>query len=284
MNNAIEGVTLERGRDATKTSRNPPIALDPMALAAQWGEWKAGVGQEVAFWSRWIAQQGGEYTEDFCRRFDPNSPVDWLLEAVLQELAQPVVRLLDVGAGPVCCLGKISAHAELRITAVDPLADHYDEILAENDMRPPVRTVFGIGEDLVLQFARGSFDVVHCQNALDHSLDPVRTLLQMLEVCRIGGSVMLRHAHDEAEHENYSGLHKWNLTNEEDRFIIWDRSERRDLTAELAGFSESRILATDGYLINLFRKTSDVPSSLFAQTGVRMHNFQRALIKSLGST
>jgi SAM-dependent methyltransferase len=257
------------------------ISLDPNALAEQWRAWRAGIPYELAFWSRWLAQRGGEFALDFANRTNPALAADTYVEQVIERLGQPKVRLLDVGAGPLCCLGKISQHAEMEITAVDPMADFYDDLLSENQLVPLVRTQFGMGEDLALQFTSDSFDIVHIQNALDHSLDPVRVTLQMLLVCRLGGYVMLRHAYNEAEHERYTGFHKWNLTNDGEAFVVWTPELRTNLTQELAPFARSEFLLTDGYLINLFQKTAEVPLRFFAADGLRQHNFQRAVLRAM---
>jgi len=260
------------------------IRLDPNTVAEQWNAWRTGISYELAYWSRWLALRGGEFAQDFANRTDPTSPVDVYLEQVIERLKQPTVGLLDVGAGPLCCLGKVSRHSELRITAVDPLADFYDDLLGENQLVPLVRTQFGVGEDLALQFDPGSFDIVHVQNALDHSFDPVRVTLQMLLVCRVGGYVMLRHAHNEAENEQYSGFHKWNLTNDGESFMVWNPRIRMDLSRDLMPFARSEILLTDGYLINLFQKMAEIPVELFADDGLRQSNFQRAVLRTLGVT
>jgi SAM-dependent methyltransferase len=253
-------------------------------LAAQLNEWTTGIHYELAFWSRWIAAKGGSYAQDFANRTNPAHPVDDFLERVIGRTHKPVVQLLDVGAGPLCCLGKVSRQADLRITAIDPLADFYAQMLAANDLVPPVHTGFGTGEDLLLQFQSGSFDIIHCQNALDHSLDPVRSVLQMLAVCRIGGFVMLRHAHNEAENERYQGFHKWNLTNEGEAILVWNRETRLNLSELVESFATTELLLTDGYLINLFAKTAELPANVFPHEGLRYCNFQRAVIRMLGET
>ena len=257
------------------------LVSDPDALAAQWSEWRSGIAYEIAYWSRWLALKGGANYEDFANRTNPDLPVDHYFEAVVQRYARGRIAVLDVGAGPLCCLGKTSRHAELAITALDPLADEYDHLLAQHGVVPIVRTSFGLSEDLTLQYLPGSFDIVHCQNALDHSLDPTRALLQMLDVCRIGGFVMLRHAHNEAEHESYQGFHKWNLTDQNGAFILWNKQSHHDLTHYLRRFSTHEFLLRDGYLINVFRKTGEVATDYMQADRLRQHNFQRAVLRSL---
>jgi hypothetical protein len=61
------------------------------------------------------------------------------------------------------------------------------------------------------------------RNDLDHSIDPVVSLQQMVHVVRPGGYVVLKHYPDEAEGAAYTGLHSWNLNERKGRFIIWQR-------------------------------------------------------------
>ena len=93
---------------------------------------------------------------------------------------------------------------------------------------------------------------------------------------------MLRHAHNEAERENYSGFHQWNLTLKDGHFIIWNAEEEINFSDEVAGFASHEILMEDSYLINVFRKRADVPLGLCESASVRMGNFQAAVLGSLG--
>lgn len=285
MSRAFSFTRIEDHEDYTYNwwvNRNM-IEPDIHSLAQQWGVWRGGIDYELAFWDRWLSLKGGTHAADYANRTNPTLPVDHFLEFILERLRQNPIRLLDVGAGPLSCLGKVSQHTKLDIVAIDPLADFYEDMLHKSGVVPLVQTQFGLGEDLTLQFNSGEFDVVHCQNALDHSLDPLRVLLQMLHVCRIGGYVMLRHAHNEAQHEQYKGFHKWNLTNEGQAVVIWSPEIKHNLTESFGPFARSEVLLTDGYLINVFEKTADVPKPLFANEALRWSNFQRAVLRTLGS-
>jgi hypothetical protein len=104
----------------------------------------------------------------------------------------------------------------------------------------------------------------------------------MLAVCRIGGFVMLRHAHNEAENERYQGFHKWNLTNEGEAILIWNRNTRLNVSELIESFATTELFLTDGYLISLFAKTAELPVTVFPTRGCGICNFQRAVIRMLG--
>lgn len=249
----------------------------------RWSQWATGIQYEIDFWDRWVERKGAPWTDDFNKRVDENTQVDDLLEDVISSLQLDSVKILDVGAGPLTCIGKVSKNGIVNITAVDPLADFYEKILHRYDLKVPIKSSFGLAEDLSLFFPKNSFDIVHCQNALDHSIEPVRCLLQMLEVCRVGGYVMLRHAHNEAENENYEGFHKWNLTNRGDDVVIWNKNEEISTAEMFNGFARCSIILSDGYLINTFKKISEVPQNNLEDDKYRFGSLLRKFISHLGS-
>ena len=259
----------------------PGLGGDPNGLCDRWLRWKAGIQYEIDFWNRWCSCKGSPWTEDFDRRTDQNSLVDQHLEGLLKRLHKPRINILDVGAGPLTCLGKNSPSCDLTLVATDPLALYYDWILSQHSISAPIRTEFALGEDLTLSYQPNSFDIVHSRNAIDHSLEPVRAIIQMLNVCRIGGYVILRHAHNEAETEKYSGFHNWNFTIEDHKFIIWNRSTKIDVSALVCDFAESEIILSDGYLINTFKKIAEVPTEAFAEDAKRLFLFFRLLVSTL---
>src|SRR6185295_6270228 len=114
-------------------------------------------------------------------RHDSATPVDTQLADMLQETAKDgVAKLLDVGCGPYTVVGKRIDGLRLDITAVDPLADAYVELMRRHQHQPLIAPHFAVAEDLAAFFPASSFDVVHCRNALDHSFDPIRGIDQML--------------------------------------------------------------------------------------------------------
>jgi SAM-dependent methyltransferase len=184
--------------------------------------WHAGAGAEVEFWEWYLRTGGGEWPEEFAHRTDPQAPLDddLVLEA-LDEIAADEVDILDVGSGPLTTLGKVHPHKVLRITAVDPLAEEYAALLDELGIEAPVPTQRCAGEELVDRFGRERFDIAYARNSLDHSLDPVVVIGNMLDVVRPGGRVLLRHFEDEAENAAYEGLHQWNLQERDGRLLVW---------------------------------------------------------------
>jgi SAM-dependent methyltransferase len=195
--------------------------------------------QEVAYWAEWLGSSGGKYADDFARRFDPEAEVeDPALRDVLAAVPGGPVSVLDVGAGPASSVGLRFPGLDLTVVAVDPLGKEYDRLLARAGLVPPVHTEAVDGEDLVAHFGEDRFDIAYSRNALDHSVDPVAVIEQMLRVVRPGGHVVLRHGVNEAVNQGYVQLHQWNLEERDGAFVVWRPDRTTNVTTALAGRAE----------------------------------------------
>ena len=175
---------------------------------------------EVKFWRSWFASKGLQWPEDYKERLDPDYPIQEYIAHYIDLLPQNPVHILDVGSGPLTKLGKVHSAKELIVTATDLLATHYDRVLEEFGIDPPVRTIFADVEKLVEQFGESSFDIVHGQNCIDHTSNPMRSIEQMIAVTKLNGFVILMHAENEGKNEGYEQLHKWDFTGRDGHFII----------------------------------------------------------------
>ena len=194
---------------------------------------------EIKFWRRWFTSGGLEWPDDFQERFNPMQPIQDHVATYIDRIERNPVRILDVGSGPITKLGKKHPSKEIIITATDLLASRYDRLLSEVRFEPLVRTIFADAEKLAEQFGEKPFDIVHAQNSIDHTTNPMAAIMQMIAVCRPHGYVILYHAENEGERENYNQLHKWNFTCENGDFIIRDQQGGvTNVTKELAAAGE----------------------------------------------
>jgi SAM-dependent methyltransferase len=198
------------------------------------------LSDEVKFWRDWFANSGLEWPDEYARRTDFTAEVeDPVLRGMLAELSQERVEILDVGAGPTTTVGYRFPGKDLAITAVDPLADEYNRVLTEAGIDPPVQAERVNGEDLVERFGPGTFDIAFSRNALDHAIDPVPIIENMLEVLRPSGCAVLRHVPNEAVTEDYHQLHQWNVDERAGHCIVWrNPRHERDLNELLAERAE----------------------------------------------
>ena len=190
--------------------RHPRLATALASVLGMRGRlWRHNIPKETGFWEKYLDTCGGPlWSTGYHRRIDPNSAFD---PDVGRFLKDETTAVLDVGAGPITMLGYVWNGYRVRITAVDPLAREYDSMLAKRGIVPAVRTQEGWAEELDSIFAPGSFDVTHARNSLDHSIDAKRAIQQMYGVTKPGGVVYLRHHENEALHQRFRGLHRWNF-------------------------------------------------------------------------
>ena len=191
--------------------------------------------EEIGYWTDWLDTSGGKYPDDYAYRFDPDAEVaDPALRAVLAQLEDKEVSILDVGAGPATTVGRRFPGLALTVVAVDPLADAFSRLLAKAGAVPPVPTRRVAGESLVEHFGRNRFDVAYARNAIDHTVDPLLVVQQMLTVVRPGGYVVLRHVRNEGEKRAYDQLHQWNFDERDGRLVVWRRGQETDVAHALA--------------------------------------------------
>lgn len=190
-------------------------------------KWESGLTEEIAFWDDWLAGRT-IYAEDRALRLSSGRPFPWWAKPLIP--GDPsIIRVLDVGAGPLTALGDQWDGREVRIFPVDPLAEAYNDLLEKYAIIPPVKTEYGLGEDLTSLFGETFFHFAYACNCLDHAVDPVVCYQQMLAVLKPGCSLVTFHEAEEGIHQNYAGLHQWNFSVENGRVKVWNPQGKRDL-------------------------------------------------------
>ncbi len=210
--------------------------------------WKAATRYEMRFWDDWFKTRGSQWPDDYRRRLDPDLPLQPIAAALLPP--QPAVDILDVGAGPLTVLGKKCEGVNIRITAIDPLADAYDRLLEKYHVQPPVRTRMLDAEDLSRGFQADTFDLVHARNSVDHAYNPEEAILQMIRVVKAGCYVLLEHSVNEAEQRDYSGMHQWNFSvSGEGDFLVRSKSREVNMTRKYADLCTISCEVLDGSML-----------------------------------
>lgn len=211
-----------------------PISVD---------KWFEGVNYEVGFWQNYLNTKGGaRWHGDYLNRLDPGRPFNRLVQEAIRDTGLHEIEVLDVGSGPITSLGYASQKFDIRITAVDPLADAYSVLLKEAGVTPPVETQKCFGETLLEYFGSRRFHVCHSCNALDHSLDPRAILLAMAQLLHPHGLMYVRMHKNEGESTGYCGLHNWNFDKDENNnFILWRGAEKYKINEDLSDFVEGQV-------------------------------------------
>lgn len=205
------------------------------ALGAVRSRRQEGWDDEIAFWDHWLRTRGFNWPEDYARktdrrakilippRFLPPEATTW---ARFLPGRRPRITILDVGSGPLSLVGTRLPGVDVELVPVDPLADEYNELLERHGVVAPVPPRPCAAEAVADVLGERRFDLVYSQNALDHSDDPLVALRQALRAVKPDRWIVLKHTFDEGEREGYGGLHDWNFTIDEGRFVIWSPSRR----------------------------------------------------------
>jgi SAM-dependent methyltransferase len=233
---------LRKAKNAVKIFREDGFNRIVFILATEYSlpiplstksRWKAGIKSEIQYWDAYFRTQGLQWTDTYKLRFNPDLPLQPRPASLLP--SQSEIHILDVGAGPLTWLGKKHEGENVNITAVDPLADEYDKILAKYHIEPLVRTRKLTAENLTKKFSSDTFGLVFARNCIDHSYNPETAILQMIDVTKSGGYVLLEHRPNEAENENYQGLHQWNFSmSSEGDFLVSSKSDTVNMTRKYA--------------------------------------------------
>ncbi len=144
---------------------------------------------------------------------------------------KPEVAILDVGSGPFPTVGTLHDHMKISLRACDILAKQWEELFEEAGISPVHPVEYADMEEM--PYASGTFDLVHCRNALDHTEDPMKAISEFLRVCKSGGVIFLEHFENEGRQQSYLGQHFWNIQqlgggnlcriwNEEQEFFLTD--------------------------------------------------------------
>jgi hypothetical protein len=186
-------------------------------------QWEQSLKEELEFWRQWMTEAR------FCQLREARLTPHRELQADFRELITApegaLVRILDVGSGPLSTLGTVWPGRHVELCLADPLAEAYNELLIESGLPQHARVTNAHGERLSEVFVADSFDLVHSANALDHAYDPLRCLQNMVSVCKRGAWVVVISVENEAERQHYQGLHQWNCVLEGEHNIrFWNRT------------------------------------------------------------
>jgi SAM-dependent methyltransferase len=207
--------------------------------------WRRRAPDETRYWVD--ALQSPDAAGRFADRLDPNGEIKGLaLSRAVEEITSEEIRILDVGSGPLTAVGQTYPGKRISIVPIDPLAEDYVKILNESRLDPPVLPVACSGEQIVEKFGAAAFDVAFALNALDHSVDPLLVLDNMLTSITPTGRVALTHLRNEGERNGYFGIHFWNIDCRDGRFLIWNRDVSNDVTAQIADRFETDCWTSEG--------------------------------------
>jgi len=162
-----------------------------------------GSDHEIEFWKGFVK------TERFLNGWVPAIKTPELNETVADFIKEHIPMhgsILDSGSGVVSILNGLLP-GNFKLLAADLLGEEYEKIFdypAHGLIAP-----LAVGaEDLPFD---NLFDIVHMSNALDHTQDPKKAYERLWAACKPGGYLIIQGFENEANHENWKGMHQWNI-------------------------------------------------------------------------
>ncbi len=180
--------------------------------------------KELIFWEK-QAIGIGSIAEKYLAKVDPenqkNSFPDVLITYIdmQREHLNKVPRVLDVGSGPVSLLAHGHKQGLIELTATDILANEYKtllEVYGHSSAMEGIEVVNSIAETLGSSFAGRKFDIIYCNNAIDHTDSPKNSLAEMTKIAEPGAYIIVSGRQREGTSEGWDGIHMHDLLLEDD--------------------------------------------------------------------
>lgn len=167
-------------------------------------------------------------------------------------------RVLEVGCG---VHGLIFFFGTDDAVGVDPLADHYSDLFPR--WQEKARTIAAFGENL--PFPDGSFDIVLCDNVVDHAEDPRRIVEEMVRVLRPDGLLYFTvNVHHPFYHVAASAHAAWRAVG-----VPFEIRPFADHTVHLTPAAARRLL--DGLPLRFLSETDSVEETRRCADQLRRH-------------
>jgi SAM-dependent methyltransferase len=156
--------------------------------------------EQIAFWDRWLASQGGEWRNDFLMRTQrhPLSKNIHPMASNYDPNTSNVLRILDVAPGPLTHVGTEWAGGKVELRVIDPNAREYIRLLNMYNIHPPVAPEHAAMTEVARRCGNQTFDVIIMSDSLRKSANPMETLLQCARLLRPGGHMVVGHSKDKA--------------------------------------------------------------------------------------
>lgn len=231
--------------------------------------WLQNFMGEVESWVRDDALPDGFYHDVYLQRLENTDflGIDTSCEEVCGKLCAGSA-VMDIGCGLVSMYGsRLPNGEEIKLLAVDPLAPFYNKINQIYGGKKAKECQFGLFEFIANFYEENTCDAILINNALDHCIDPFKSVLECLYILKSGGVMRLKHRRAEAEYEAYHGLHKWNIDcGDQNELIFWNQRSAVNVSKELGRVAEIRVFPID-------KRTSRVGQTVVAEV-IKKCDFQ----------
>ena len=221
--------------------------------------WVNGIPYEIAFWKGVYANKKSiNKLFSWSKYNDEIKLANFDVQQFLSQRENP--NIVDAGCGMSFCTGNKLNNKQLDICYIDPLAPFFNKIIEKKKLDLP-KITFGFVEYLSA-FVTDKASLIIVQNALDHSNNPLKGILECIESLEIGGVLYLRHKPNEAEAENYRGFHQYNVSLENNEMIIWNKETKTNINSFVMNFADTETSTYGGEIIAVITKKQNLPQEL----------------------
>lgn len=187
-------------------------------------KWKKNHDFNMQFWRRKLPYKAKTFNHDF--------PLPDYFAPMIGDKRE--IWIADLGAGVVATTGNTWVATVVHLYPSDIYADEFKELWRDYGVEQWIPMEKQIME--YLTYEDEMFDIIHCANALDHTINPFKALQEMYRVCKPGGWIYLRHNPDNGKKRRYSMQHQWNISATSDDCLFWNYQDKFLLSECIKGF------------------------------------------------
>ena len=233
-------------------------------------KWLLGIPYEVAFWeATYSNKQSLKSLFQFSHLGSQITLDGFDVRTFLLQQPKPFdAVILDVGAGMTFFPGNLLEDAQnqsqlkpINIHYLDPLAQYYNQIAEKHHVEVP-KVEFAMMEYLSAFYPMHDVSLIIINNALDHSAQPVKGIIEAINCLHTGGVLYLNHHPNEAEYEHYRGFHQYNIMIENSQLIIWNQTQKHNINELLQSFADVKTTICGNNPVAVITKTAPVPQHL----------------------
>lgn len=244
--------------------------------------WVDGIPYEIAFWEGVFSyKKRVKGLMGYSRYGKEIALEDFDVQSFLSDKENPIV--VDAGCGMSFLNGDKLGNKQLNVVYLDPLAPIYNKIIKQKKLSLPEVT-FGFIEYLS-SFITQKVSLIIIKNALDHSKNPIKGVMEAIECLEIGGILYLRHFENEAETENYRGFHQFNISTKNEELIIWNNISTNNINELVKDFASVKVFSNENIVTAIIKKEEEVNNNYFdyKKDIVEISNFSLSVIEKLNS-
>lgn len=210
-------------------------------------DWLQNIHEEIKYFVNTLAKPEGPCNNLYLHRlknkrfFSIDNPTKFDID--FEEKLNDDDIVLDIGCGLVTHYGtETSIGKHINLIPVDALAHFYNLVnvkygnsIEGNDKE----CKFGLFEFLDYFFKEDSVNYIVINNALEHGINPYKSLIKCIYILKKGGIIHMKHHRAEGIFEFWQGLHKWNVDyNANNDFIIWNKGNSINISQKLKDIAD----------------------------------------------